>query len=149
MKSSDIKPYKRRAYYYETDKMGIVHHSNYVRWLEEARVHMLSEVGYTFAKMEEQGIMMPVLSVECQYKYPIRFDEEFEIQPIVIKFNGCRLSVEYCVINLSVGGKVSAIARSEHCFTDMQMRPIRVKKDHPDIYKVFSDAVDVADTDKS
>ena len=84
MKSSEIKPYKRRAYYYETDKMSIVHHSNYIRWLEEARVHMLSEVGYPFEKMEAMGLLMPVLSVECKYRFPIRFDDEFVVHDIKI-----------------------------------------------------------------
>ncbi|MGN0601598.1 MAG: acyl-CoA thioesterase, partial [Oscillospiraceae bacterium] len=81
MKSREIRPYTRKAYYYETDKMGIVHHSNYIRWLEEARVHMLNEVGYPFEKIEAMGLYMPVLSVECQYKYPVKFDDIFEIQP--------------------------------------------------------------------
>lgn len=145
MKSSEIKPYTRKAYYYETDKMAIVHHSNYIRWLEEARVHMLSEVGYPFEKMEEMGLLMPVLSVECKYKFPVRFDEEFQIIPIVTKFNGCKLTVEYKIINLTAGGKISAIAKSEHCFTDKNMRPIRIKKEYPDIFNVFNDAVETID----
>ena len=128
MRSSEIKPYKRRAYYYETDKMSIVHHSNYIRWLEEARVHMLSEVGYPFEKMEAMGLLMPVLSVECKYRFPIRFDEEFAVYPIVTKFNSCKLTVEYKIINITAGNKLSATAKSEHCFTD--------------IFKIFSDAVE-------
>lgn len=143
MKSREIRPYTRKAYYYETDKMGIVHHSNYIRWLEEARVHMLNEVGHPFEKIEAMGLYMPVLSVECQYKYPVKFDDIFEIQPIVTKFNGCKLTVEYKVTNVTAGGKISAIAKSEHCFTDLCMKPIRVKKEHPEIFKVFNDAIDV------
>lgn len=142
MKSSEIKPYRRKAYYYETDKMGIVHHSNYIRWLEEARVHMLTEVGYPFEKIEAEGLYMPVLSVECHYKYPVRFDEQFEIHPVVTRFNGCKLTVEYKVINLSADGQISVIGKSEHCFTDHNMKPIRVKKEHPEIFKVFDDAVE-------
>ena len=142
MKSSEIKPYTRKAYYYETDKMSIVHHSNYIRWLEEARVHMLCEVGYPFEKMEAMGLLMPVLSVECKYKFPIRFDDVFEVRPTVTKFNGCKLTVEYRIINITAGNKLSATAKSEHCFTDGNMRPIRIKKDYPDIYNVFNDAVE-------
>lgn len=142
MKSSEIKPYTRKAYYYETDQMGIVHHSNYIRWLEEARVHMLTEVGYPFEKIESEGLYMPVLAVECKYKYPVRFDEVIEIQPFVTGFNGCKLTVEYKVINISAGGKISAIGKSEHCFTDKKMRPVRIKKEHPEIFKVFDDAIE-------
>ena len=51
---ADFKPFKRKANYYETDKMAIVHHSNYIRFLEEARIDMLSQAGYPFERMEAE-----------------------------------------------------------------------------------------------
>ena len=63
-----IRPYERSVYYYETDRMGIVHHSNYIRWFEEARVDFLNQIGYPCSQIEEEGIMMPVLSVSSTYK---------------------------------------------------------------------------------
>ena len=143
MKSGEIKPYTRKAYYYETDNMGIVHHSNYIRWLEESRVHFLAEIGFPFERIETEGLFMPVLSVDCQYKHPVKFDDIFEIQPIITKFKGCKITVEYKVINVTAGRKISAIAKTEHCFTDHNMRPARIKKEHPEIFKVFDDAVDI------
>ena len=50
---NEIYPYERKVFYYETDKMAIVHHSNYVRWMEEARVFFLEQVGAPFEKIEE------------------------------------------------------------------------------------------------
>lgn len=144
MNSREITPYTRKAYYYETDKMGIVHHSNYIRWLEETRIHMLAEAGYPFEKMEEEGVMIPVLSAECHYKYPVRFDEVFEVHPVVTYFNGCKMTLEYKVINVSAGGKVSAVCKTQHCLTNMNMRPIRTQKEFPEIYKVFADTVEEA-----
>ncbi|MGN1133728.1 MAG: acyl-CoA thioesterase [Oscillospiraceae bacterium] len=141
MKVSELKPYIRKAYYYETDRMGIIHHSNYVRWLEEARVDMLAQAGYPFEKMEAQGLYMPVLSAECNYRYPVKFDEEFAVYVYITKFNGCSLAVEYRIINLSAGGKLAVTAKTTHCFADLNMKPISVKHSHPDIYKVFKDAV--------
>lgn len=143
MKSREIKPYTRKAYYYETDSMGIVHHSNYIRWLDESRVHFLNEIGLPFVKIEEAGLYMPVLSVECKYKLPVKFDDVFEIQPIISRFNGCKLTVEYKILNITAGKKISAIAKTEHCFTNHNMKPVRVKKEHPEIFKVFDDAVDI------
>ena len=52
--------YVRRANYYETDKMGIIHHSNYIRWFEEARLHYMEEMGWPFTKVEAMGIIIPV-----------------------------------------------------------------------------------------
>ena len=64
--------FERKANYYETDQMGIVHHSNYIRWFEEARLEMLRAMGLPYKKMEDNGILIPVLGVSCSYKHPIR-----------------------------------------------------------------------------
>ena len=74
----NIRPYRRKAYYYETDRMDIVHHSNYVRWLEETRVDLLEQIGCPFAEIEKRGLVSPVLSVETNYRFPVRFGDEFE-----------------------------------------------------------------------
>lgn len=71
--------YTRRANYYETDKMGIIHHSNYIRWFEEARLHYMEEMGWPFTKVEAMGIVIPVLSVDCQYKSMVRYDDIVDI----------------------------------------------------------------------
>ena len=63
-----MKPYIRKVNYYETDKMGITHHSNYVRYMEEARLHFLDELGWSFDKLEDEGISSPVISISCNYK---------------------------------------------------------------------------------
>ena len=57
------KAYQHKVQYYETDQMGIVHHSNYIRWFEEARTDYMERLGIGYEKMEEQGILSPVLSV--------------------------------------------------------------------------------------
>ncbi|MFQ7173111.1 MAG: acyl-CoA thioesterase [Thomasclavelia ramosa] len=58
-----IRPYLHNAKYYETDRMGIIHHSNYIRWFEEARIDYMNQIGLTYKKMEEEGIISPVLSI--------------------------------------------------------------------------------------
>ena len=133
-----IKPYERRVYYYETDKMGIMHHSNYIRIFEECRIDFLQQSGMPFEEIEARGILMPVLSVECQYKYPLRFDEPFAVYLTITKFNGVSLYVSYKIIN-SITGKLCAEGKSSHCFTDENLMPIRTKNTHPDIFKIFDD----------
>ena len=49
-----IEPYERTAHYYETDRMGIIHHSNYIRWFEETRIHYLDKAGYPYSEMEKE-----------------------------------------------------------------------------------------------
>lgn len=60
--------YEHKIQYYETDKMGITHHSNYIRFMEEARIDWLDKIGWNFAKLESMGLTSPVLSVKCEYK---------------------------------------------------------------------------------
>lgn len=129
-------PYKRKAYYYETDRMDIVHHSNYVRWFEEARVDLLNKIDCPFENIEKQGLMSPVLSVETHYKYPVKFADEFEVRCSLTEFNGCTYSLEYEVFNLT-SGKIACTGKSQHCFTDSNLRPVRLKKKYPEIYDKF------------
>ena len=64
---SQVEPYSRKVYYYETDKMSIVHHSNYIRMFEEARLDLMDKCGIDYAQIESLGIIMPVLEVTCKY----------------------------------------------------------------------------------
>lgn len=136
-----VKPYRRRAYYYESDRMDIVHHSNYIRWFEEARVDLLIQIGCPFEEIEKRGLMSPVLSVSAEYKYPVKFGDEFEVRGRMTKFNGCQYLVKYEVFNLT-SGKISCIGESSHCFTDVNLKPVRLKKNYPDIYEKFMTILD-------
>lgn len=69
--------------YYETDQMGIVHHSNYIRYFECGRTAMLKQVGLPMEEVEKAGIMMPVISVECRYKVPARLGDTLRVVTII------------------------------------------------------------------
>lgn len=133
-----IFPYERKVYYYETDKMGIMHHSNYIRIFEETRVSFLNQAGMPFENIEAAGILMPVLSVECRYKRPLRFDEPFAVYPKITKFNGTTLFLSYRIVS-RLTGDLCAEGSSSHCFTDTELKPVRTKLKFPEIYKVFAD----------
>ena len=92
--------YKRQVNYYETDKMGIVHHSNYIRFFEEARIDFLDKIGLNYKKIEDMGLIMPVLGVECKYIKPLHFSEDFYVNSRVAKYNGMKLTVEYEIYNM-------------------------------------------------
>ena len=107
--------YKRKVQYHETDKMGITHHANYIKWMEEARVAFLDSIGLPFRKMEEGGILSPVVAVSVEYKTPSTFDDEIQVEVEVEKYNGVELSVRYLMKNTATGSVV-ATAASRHCF---------------------------------
>ena len=134
---TEIPPYTHTAKYYETDQMAIVHHSNYIRWFEEARVYYLTQAGFPYSKMEELGVLTPVLSAECTYRKPVRFDETVVITPAVESYNGFRMAIVYKVTDQQ--GELRAEGRTTHCFVDRDMKPVRVKRDFPAINQIFEE----------
>lgn len=131
--------YIHTVQYYETDKMGITHHSNYIRWMEEARVDFLSQIGWKFAKLEAMGIVSPVLSVTCDYKYPTRFADKVYIRVSVKEFKGVKLFLGYEMKNEE--GKVVCVGTSSHAFLDTDGMPIRMKREFPELYETLSSLI--------
>ena len=114
-----MKAYKHTVQYYETDKMGITHHSNYIRMMEEARVDFFNSIGLRYDECEKMGIMSPVLSVECKYKKPTTFPDEITIETFISDYNGFKLTVGYVFKKDEV---VVCEAKSEHCFVSTEMK---------------------------
>ena len=129
-----MKNYIHKVKYYETDKMGITHHSNYIRWMEEARIDFLDQIGCSYAKLEEDGIISPVIGVECNYKNPTTFDDEVEIEVKVKEFKGVKLIIEYVMNNKKTNDLVLT-GTSKHCFVNKENKPIILKKEFPDVAK--------------
>lgn len=128
--------YERKVNYYETDAMKIVHHSNYIRFLEEARISFMDDIGLSYYKMEEEGIMIPVLGVNCTYKSPSRFNDILEIDVKIKEYTGVKLIIEYKVINKTTG-ELSLIGETKHCFTDNNLKPISLKKVNLKMNEIF------------
>ena len=129
--------FERKINYYETDRMGIVHHSNYIRFMEEARCKMLDEFDFPYSSFEEQGVMIPVLGVNCNFKHHVTFNDTIIIKPFVKEFNGVRLTMGYTITNKETGDIVLT-GETKHCFTDMNLRPIRLQKKIPQYYEKYN-----------
>lgn len=129
--------YMHEVQYYETDAMQIVHHSNYIRWFEEARHDYLRKLGFPYDEIEERGIIIPVLSAECQYKAATRFGETVKIVSEPGTFNGLRFSLTYKVYSED-GSVLHAEGSTSHCFLDRNMRPVNIRKKAPDLYECFA-----------
>lgn len=107
--------YKRKTQYHETDQMGIIHHSNYVKWMEEARVAFLDYVGLGYGKVEKLGIVSPVVGISLEYKKQVHFGDEVEIRVEVQKYNGVVMEFHYEFYNLT-RGEICTNAASRHGF---------------------------------
>ncbi len=129
--------YERKVMYYETDRMRIVHHSNYIRWFEEARLYYMEKRGLPYEKMEENGVMIPVLSVDCRYHVPVKFGQTVLILCRITLFTGTKLGVEYEVRDKE-SGTLHVTGHSEHCFVDAEhFRPLSLTRKHPEMAEIF------------
>ncbi|MCI8732514.1 MAG: acyl-CoA thioesterase [Lachnospiraceae bacterium] len=135
-----MKPYEHFTQYYETDQMGIIHHSNYIRWLEEARVFYMDEIGFGYGQMEEKGIYSPVFEVSCQYKHMVRFHECVQITVSVEKYNGVRLYLKYEIVNKDTQ-VLCATAKSTHCFLDRAHNIVMLKKSYPELDRKLKELI--------
>ena len=129
--------FERKINYYETDRMGIVHHSNYIRFMEEARCYLLEKAGMPYSASEENGIMIPVLGVNCEFKHHVTFDDTILIKLFVKEFNGVRLTMGYTATEKN-SGEVVFTGETKHCFTDKNLRPLRLQKANPNFYEKFN-----------
>ena len=127
--------YERRAFYHETDQMGVIHHSNYFRWLEEARVYFLDQLGLSYKHMEEIGIISPVVSIAANYKKPVKFDDTVLIFIKISKYNGIKLELEY-EIRDKFSNDLMVSASSSHCFIKNESI-ISLKRDYVDFHNKF------------
>ena len=91
---------------------------------EEARVDFMEKIGIGYSRMEEQGIMLPVLGVTCEYKHSLHFGEQLDI---------------VCIET----GQLCAVATSSHCFTDTKIKPMRIRDKFPEMHAFFQKAMEV------
>lgn len=132
----NIKPYERKSHYYETDKMGIIHHSNYIRWFEEARMDFLQQIGLNYKTMEDSGIIIPVLSVNCQYKSMVRFGDTVNIMVKINAYNSIKIDLSYSITD-TASDILFTTGNSSHCFLSKDYKPLSLKKSYPDFHQIF------------
>ena len=123
--------YIRKVCYYETDKMGITHHSNYIKWMEEARIHFLNNLGFSYAKLEKEGIVSPVIGIECQYKKSTTFDDEIKITALIEHYSGAKLIIKYIMTNNKTNDLILT-GTSTHCFINKLGNPVILKRALPE-----------------
>ncbi len=134
--------YTHRVMYYETDKMQCTHHSNYIRFMEEARVDFLDKIGYGYKRLEDENLVSPVIGVELEYKKTTTFDDLIDIDVRVKSFTGVRIEFGYV---MKRGEDVVCLASSKHCFLDKNGRPVSLKRVTPKLFDLLDKEVRSAD----
>ncbi|MBQ6955845.1 MAG: acyl-CoA thioesterase [Bacteroidales bacterium] len=132
-----MRPYYHEVKYYECDGMGITHHSNYIRFMEEARVDWMDQLGYGFDRMESEGVVSPVVSVECRYRVPTRFKDNIEIAVSVAHLSELKITFSY---TMKVGGRMVCTAESTHCFLESG-KPVALSLRFPRLYAAIREVI--------
>ena len=130
----EIKPYSHEVKYYECDRMGVTHHSNYIRFMEEARIDWMDQLGYGFERMEAEGIVSPVVALSCSFKHTTTFKDVIEIEVRVAEMSALKISFNY---TMRSGGHLVCTASSTHCFLDSG-RPVVLADRFPLLHAAIS-----------
>ena len=126
-----------RVRYYETDAMGIVHHSNYLRWFELARTEYLRDIGTPYRDMEESGIASPVLEAHCRYIHPARYDDRITVKVRMTDYTAVRVELTYEVYR---EGEMISEGWTRHAFV-RNGRPIAPSRSAPELHAAFARAM--------
>lgn len=128
--------YSRIAHYHETDKMGIIHHSNFIKWMEEARIAYMESLGYGFERVEALGVLSPVAGLSISYKTPVKFNDTIDISVSITRYSGVIQEVSYSFINHKTGD-FCATATSKHCYTK-DGKIVNLKHEIPELHEIFT-----------
>lgn len=127
-----------RVRYGETDKMGVVYHSNYFRYFEVGRSSYFRDLGYTYKRFEEDGFMLPLINCTCDFIMPAAYDDELFIHTTISHFKGARITLDYKIYKEADDPDQDQVllvkGHTSHAFVDDKMKPVNIKKANPEFY---------------
>ncbi|GAB6278240.1 MAG: thioesterase family protein [Lentimicrobium sp.] len=90
---------KLRVRYAEVDPMGYVYHGNYASYYEVGRTELMRNMGSSYKKLEDEGVMLPVIHLECHFIRPARYDDEISILTRIQRFTRTQITFSYRIYN--------------------------------------------------
>jgi len=122
-----------RVRYAETDKMGVVYHSNYLVWFEIGRTDWLRATGWTYREIEADGIQLPVIEAHCKYRLGARYDDDVEIKTRAKQLSPLRVQFDYEAVRRGDGAALAS-GHTVHATVDLQGRPVRMPDRVKDLF---------------
>jgi len=110
---------EHRVNFFDTDTMGVVHHSNYIRWFEIGRVEFLRKAGITLNELMSDGYSFPIVNVDAKYISPARFDDELIIETTPIALTKAKMEFTYRILSKQEA-KVLVTGMSKNVFTSLK-----------------------------
>lgn len=126
--------------YQETDQMGVVYHANYLVWFEIGRTAFIEDLGLSYYKMEQAGVVSPVINAQIDFKQPIRYGQAASVHTWVVTYDGLRTTYGYEITdeedNIAVSGTTEHVVVKKENF-----RPISVRRKFPEWHQAYQDAL--------
>ena len=133
----ELHPYLHKVQFYETDGMSIVHHGNYILWMEGARTDFMDQIGWSYHMAVDAGIDFAVTDVSCKYRSMTRFGETVAIHMAVESLSPAKMQLSYKMISVDTG-ELRAEGTSGHFFYDRaKARPVALKRALPDLWELL------------
>lgn len=114
--------------------MQITNHTNYIRFMEEARSDYLEQIGWPYDKLEKAGIISPVVNVDCKYKKTTTYPDLIKIETNISKVSRVKLTLSY---KMTVADELVCSAKSSHCFLDKNGKIVDLKTQMPEFYSML------------
>jgi acyl-CoA thioester hydrolase len=118
----------------ETDQMGIVHHSNYYAYFEEARTQFIKASGMSYSEMEERGVMLPLVESSCKYIQGAKYEDELIIKTWIKELTPIKVEFNYSVIR-ERDQKEIAKGSTLHAFVDSNFKIVNIRKKNSEIFE--------------
>jgi len=141
-----------RVRYEETDQMGVVYHANYLTWFEIGRTEFIRELGYPYRKIEERGLLLPLVEADAKFKKPARYDDLIGIYTRVGEASSIRIDFQYEIRRLPESshlqsqqpqaadepqGELLVTGTTRHVWVNPSWKPVRIEKEAPDLWHLL------------
>jgi len=127
--------------YAETDQMGIVHHSNYPIWFEAGRTEFIKKMGLPYSKIEENGILLPLIELKCSYKSSSKYEDEVTVRTSLKEITAIKIVFYYEVYRNNEPNLITS-GETTHVWTNKALKPMNIKKNSPEIYQLLQKALE-------
>ena len=124
--------------YAETDAMGIAYHANYLVWFEVGRTALLAELGYPYAQLEADGIILPVAECHVRYRVPAKYDDRLLIHSSCTELRGVSMVLSYRIENKATG-VLLAEGWTKHAIVDRNMKPVKIRDVNPKLLQMLQE----------
>ncbi|TXK84217.1 thioesterase family protein [Paenibacillus sp. N3.4] len=140
-----------RVRYGETDQMGVVYHPNYLTWFEIGRTEFIRELGYPYRRIEEKGLLLPVIEAGTSFKKPARYDDVVKIYTRVVEISSVRLRFAYEIrrvtgeaaadtsFSFEPIGELLVIGTTSHVWVNPSWKPVRIEKEAPELWLLLNE----------